>query len=86
MAYQLLLPARQEGAVMAFRRAESPIRSVCFQLHGLDATETYEFEDADSGKISLASGQELIEKGLALSIDTPRASRLLFYALRRQHQ
>lgn len=79
MACQLLLPARQEGAVLAFRRAESPMTSACFQLHGLDAARLYTFECADSGKSGQASGQELMTKGLAISLDTPRTSRLLFY-------
>ena len=83
MAYQLLLPAEQEGAVLAFRRAESPITSVSSQLHGLDATGTYEFEDADSGQTWLADGQELMATGQAISITTPRTSRLLFYRLAR---
>ncbi len=81
LAYQLVLPDKQEGAVLAFRRAESPISSACFQLHGLDAAKTYEIEDADDGKKWLSVGQELSEKGLALSIATPRTSRLLFYSL-----
>ena len=81
MAYQLLLFSQQEGAILAFRRAESPVTSICFQLHGLDEAGTYEFEDADNGRTWPAGGQELMTKGLAISIDTPRASRLLFYRL-----
>jgi len=79
MAYQLLLSARQEGVVLAFRRAESPMTSASFQLHGLNAASMYTFECADSGKSWQVSGQELMTKGLALSLDTPRTSRLLFY-------
>ena len=79
MAYQLLSPAKQEGAVLAFRRAECPMTSASFQLHGLDAAGVYTFECADSGKSWQVSGQELMTKGLAMSLDTPRTSRLLFY-------
>ena len=79
MAYQLSLPAKQEGAVLAFRRAECPMTSASFQLHGLDAAGVYTFECADSGKSWQVSGQELMTKGLAMSLDTPRTSRLLFY-------
>ena len=85
MAYQLVMPAGQEGAVMAFRRAESPMASASFQLHGLDAAVTYEFECADSGKRWLASGRELMTKGLAISLDTPRTSGLLFYGRKAQN-
>ena len=55
-----------------------------FQLHGLDTSGTYVFEDADGGMAMKASGQELMGKGLTLSIDTPRTSRLLFYSLFRE--
>jgi len=81
MAYQLLLPDKQDGAVMAFRRAESAMASAAFQLHGLDVAGTYAFEDADSGEIRHITGNELMTRGLAIAIDTPRTSRLLFYGL-----
>ena len=79
MAYQLLLPERGEGAVLAFRRTESPMPSANFQLHSLKAEGEYEIEDADSGRIWHETGAQLMTKGLAILIDTPRASRLLFY-------
>lgn len=50
-----------------------------FQLHGLEAAVTYEFECADSGKTWLSNGRELMTAGLAIALDTPRTSRLLFY-------
>ncbi len=81
LAYQLILPGKQEGAILAFRRPESPMTATCFQLRGLDAAATYVFEDADSGETSQAGGRELMDKGLTLAIDTPRTSRLLFYNL-----
>ncbi len=81
MAYQLLDPGSQEGAVVAFRRAESPVTHASFQLRGLVSTGEYVFEDADSGETSQASGHELMLGGKAIAIDTPRTSRLLFYRL-----
>ena len=81
MAYQLLDPGNQEGALMAFRRAESPMTNACFQLRGLQATGEYAFEDADSGEIWQVSGRELMLKGVPIAIDTPRISRLVFYGL-----
>ncbi len=84
LAYQLILPERQKGAILAFRRPESPMTSGSFQLHGLDTSGTYVFEDADGSMAMKASGQELMGRGLALSIDTPRTSRLLFYSLFRE--
>jgi len=79
MAYQLLVPGKQEGAVVAFRRAESPMASASFQLYDLHAKSKYELEDADSGKIWRATGMHLMTKGLAISIAAPRDSRILFY-------
>ncbi len=47
LVYQLLLPGKQEGAILAFRRPESLMTSGCFKLNGLDAAGSYAFEDAD---------------------------------------
>lgn len=82
MAYQLLLPEKQEGAVLAFRRPASSMTAGCFRLYGLDAEAAYAFEDADDGRTWRTSGRELMEKGLALSMDIPRSSRLLFFRRR----
>jgi alpha-galactosidase len=81
LAYQLILPDKQEGAVLAFRRPESPMSAGCFRLQGLDPEGIYTFEDADGGPSLQATGRELLEKGLTIALDTPRASRLFFYTL-----
>jgi len=75
LAYQLLLPGKQEGAVLAFRRTESPTAAAQFQLHDLDPARDYEFECADTGQTWRATGAEL----LAIATEAPRTSRLLFY-------
>jgi alpha-galactosidase len=79
LVYQLLLPGKQEGAILAFRRPESLMTSGCFKLNGLDATGNYAFDDADGAPAVRAGGRELMEQGLTLDIATPRASRLVFY-------
>ena len=79
LVYQLLVPGRQEGAVVAFRRAESPMAAASFQLHGLHEMDTYTFEDADNGQRWQTPGRELMTTGLAIQADAPRSSRLLFY-------
>jgi alpha-galactosidase len=84
MAYQLLIPEKQEGAVVAFRRAKSPMTAATFQLHDLVAADPYGIEDADSGETWLATGSDLMEKGFAITTGTPRTSRLLFYRTSRQ--
>jgi len=79
LAYQLLLPKKGAGVVLAFRRAESPMAFASFQLHDLHAKNEYEIDDADSGKRWRVTGNRLMTKGLDISIDNPRESRLLFY-------
>lgn len=79
LAYQLLPLHEQEGALVAFRRAESPVTAMTFQLHGLEPASHYTFEDVDSGEMSQALGNDLMTRGLPAIAHTPRSSRLLFY-------
>ena len=79
MVYQLFLPVKGAGAVVVFRRAESPMISGTFQLHDLHAERSYEFDDADSEKTWRVTGSHLRTNGLEISITTPRESRILFY-------
>ena len=60
------------------RRAESPMTSASFQLRGLDAAASYAFECADGGETWTPAGSELMTKGLPISADIPRSSRLVF--------
>ncbi len=76
---QLSLPATGTGAILAFRRPESPVSAATFQLQGLCPERDYAFTDADTNTTCRLPGRQLLESGLPLSIDTPRASRLLFY-------
>ena len=85
LAYQLLVPGTQEGAVLAFRRAESPMAAATYQLRGLDPAGIYEFDDADSGTTWQATGKKLMAKGLAIFATAPRTSRLLFFKLLADH-
>ncbi len=79
LAYQLFLPAEQEGAVVAFRRPESPVTAIIVLLEGLDPSGMYVFECADSGKTWQASGRELTSSGVTVAMDAPRGSRLFFF-------
>ena len=81
LAYQLLPPRGREGAVLAFRRPESPMTSATSQLRGLDETETYELECADTGRTWREKGRDLATVGLSITADAPRTSRLLFTRL-----
>ena len=76
---QLHLPSSNDGAILAFRRSESPVTAAHFRLQGLSPDRNYAFTDADTGTVYHLSGRQLLDGGLPLSIDTPRSSRLLFY-------
>lgn len=76
-AYQYSL--KDEGFVMAFRRAKSPFCEARFELCGIDPLKSYLFEDSDTGQTFTISGKELSEKGISVVIDQPRSSKLYFY-------
>lgn len=78
LAYQLLVPATGEGAVLAFRRPESPQTTATFHLRDLPPDD-YEVEDADSGETWRETSENLGMQGLKISLPEPRSSRLLFY-------
>jgi alpha-galactosidase len=68
----------QQGLILALRRDESPFRTACFQLEGLDEQATYELEDADTAAKTRHSGRDLAA-GLEMTIEKPHDSRLIFY-------
>ena len=76
---QLHQTSSDTGAVLAFRRNESPLTAASFGLKGLCPEHDYLFTDADTGATCRLPGRQLLNSGLPLSIGTPRTSRLLFY-------
>ena len=79
MAYQLALPERGRGLVVALRRPESPYSAARFALHGLDAAARYRITDLDTHATREVSGAELAGEGLELSVRTRPGSALLVY-------
>ncbi|MEI8245963.1 MAG: alpha-galactosidase [Lentisphaerota bacterium] len=77
-AYQFYRPDLEAGIILAFRKQDSPIQKVCFNLHGLESKVSYELEDADSKAVTTVTGRELMEKGLSIEIEIRRGSRLFF--------
>ena len=82
-AYHLYLPEEQEGMLLALRRAKSDVSKMTFDLLTIDSSKRWKFEDYDSGKTWVISGQEIREKGLDIVIPNRRDSRLLFYSVDR---
>jgi len=76
---QLHLPASDKGAMLVFRRSESPLTVASFRLQGLSPEHNYEFTDADTGEVFRLPGRQLLDSGLPITMALPRTSRLLFY-------
>jgi len=79
--YQLSRKDINLGAVLAFRRKESPFPAGRFKLHGLEADGKYEFTDIDSGTKKKITGKELMEQGLEIKIPTAPCSAIWTYKL-----
>jgi alpha-galactosidase len=77
-AIQMHRPDQEQGMMLLLRRTESPFAAAQLTLGGLDPSGTYEFTDADTGRSVRYRGKELLSP-TTWSIDTPRASRLIFY-------
>jgi len=79
IAWQFDLPDEGEGVVQAFRRAECPGDSLTLRLRGLDPYRRYVLDDADIPGEREASGRELMEPGLTVSLPKPASAALVFY-------
>jgi hypothetical protein len=80
LAYQLHLPPRDGGMILAFRRPQSPMASGQFRLTGLTPGAAYAFEDADGGEGWQEPADRLLSEGLKIVMTSPRSSKLLFYS------
>ncbi|MGA2498669.1 MAG: alpha-galactosidase [Tepidisphaeraceae bacterium] len=79
MAWQFDRPEDGKGMIQAFRRPKSVYESARLTLRGLDPQATYRIRDLDSSTESRVSGRDLLDKGLAITIPTPRAAVIVVY-------
>jgi hypothetical protein len=79
MAYQLDTPDKNQGLVVVLRRPQSRYEVARLPLHALDPTATYQVTDLDSNQVTKATGQELLEQGLRVSLSQKPGSALLVY-------
>ena len=79
MVIQYSLSEKNEGLLLAFRRAENNMPKGCFRMMGLSESRTYEFENADTGEKFRKLGAKLINDGFDIDIPNQRESRLFFY-------
>jgi hypothetical protein len=66
------------GVVQTFRRASSPEASRQFKLQGLQPGAQYETENLD-GPRQVASGRQLMEEGLSVSLGGRPAAAVVIY-------
>jgi alpha-galactosidase len=75
MAWQFDRPDLGEGIVQAFRRSESVAETSRYPLRGLEPDATYDLADFDQPDRTHMTGRQLIEEGLAITInDRPGAA------------
>ena len=79
MAWQFDRPEAGKGMVQAFRRANSPDESSCFNLRGLDPDAHYKLTNLDVQGFKEMTGRELTEKGLKIVIKDQPGTAIITY-------
>lgn len=82
MAWQHHRPDLGRGMVLAFRRPQSPYRTVEIALRGLNPKAAYTLRFESGRRSATATGAELM-RGYALTIQQPHKSELIEYQERR---
>ncbi len=83
MAWQFNRPEEGEGIVQAFRRAESPFVTAAFPLRDLEPDARYVIRDMDLPDTREATGRELMESGLSISMQKRPQAALVRYTKRK---
>jgi alpha-galactosidase len=79
MAWQFDRPEAGEGMIQAFRRDKCIFESGRLKLSGLAPEARYKVVDLDGNAPEQATGQELMEKGLLVTIPDQPGAVLLHY-------
>jgi alpha-galactosidase len=79
IAWQFDCPEENKGVVMAFRRSECNYESARLRLRGLDSKKRYELTQFDSPERSEMTGEELMQKGVLISIAKAPAASIVKY-------
>jgi alpha-galactosidase len=83
IAWQFNDPERGQGAVQAFRRAESPVEELRLRLRDLDPEATYAVTVFDRPEATKATGRELMTDGLRVVLSVTPAAAVILYSRRR---
>lgn len=78
VVWQYDRPEENDGVVLAFRRARSPIKTMTMTFGGEHSGKSCTFTDMDTNERFTVSTEELA-KGFTLTIDEPYKSRILLY-------
>jgi alpha-galactosidase len=79
IAWQFNRPEAGTGVVQAFRRENSPSAAMRLKLRGLDPDAEYSVTDLDTDKPQVATGGQLMENGLLVSVpDKPGAAVITY--------
>ncbi len=79
MGWQFDRPEAGEGFIQVFRRQKSFYVTACLQLKGLDPNARYRLDDFDTKKPTEMTGEELMDKGLTLTLTDKPGSALIKY-------
>jgi alpha-galactosidase len=79
MAWQFHLPDEDKGIIEVFRRSKNDHDNLILQLKGLKHKTKYRVTDVDSGFSTMWKGRDLMEKGIAIKIESSPGSALVIY-------
>jgi alpha-galactosidase len=79
MAWQFDRPETGEGMIEVFRRHESDYESARLRLRGLNADANYLVTHLDTGRQQFCRGQNLMEKGLPITLADKPDTAILVY-------
>jgi len=80
IGWQFDRPDEGQGVVQAFRRPQSPYETARLKLRGLHVKTRYTLINLDVSGTTEASGQELMEQGLLVSIPDPPGAVIITYS------
>jgi hypothetical protein len=85
MAWQYDRPDLGRGLAQVFRRAENKQTTQSIRFQGLKATGNYKIFEQDSpAKVSILSGQVLMNNGFSVTLDTSNKAAVIVYELQKE--
>ena len=79
IAFQFDQPDLGKGMVQAFRRQDNREQTLLLKFQGLDASSTYKLKDLSSEWIGEYAGEELMGKGVSITVPKAPGDALIVY-------